>query len=72
MVDVPAQFGRVSMGDSHGKAPALSAWAWYVWPADLNSLEAIIANALIGPFKNGDEAELFAKSHAFEKVGANG
>ena len=38
-----------------------SEWPWFVWPEDCNSMEAMMADALIGPFPDKAAAEKAAK-----------
>lgn len=70
MTDIPAKCGEVEFGASRSvrRSQKMPKKGWYVWPSDINSLEAWMCGALMGPYADESEARLAAKTQCFEKV----
>ena len=71
--DVESKFGKLSFRMSPdlakmcGASEEESPFEWYVWPEDLNGMEALMHDALIGPFKSEREARRVAKKTIWER-----
>jgi hypothetical protein len=68
--DIAATYGEVEFGASRSMRRQMKfpKKGWYVWPSDINSLEAFMCGSLRGPFENEREARIFADKNRFEKV----
>jgi hypothetical protein len=70
MTDIPATYGELEFGASRSmrRQMKMPKKGWYVWPSDINSLEAWMCGALLGPYANEEEAREAADTQCFEKV----
>ncbi len=63
MTDVPATHGYVEFHASRGiRMPKKG---WYLWPSNMNSMEAFLADHLYGPFKDEAQAKETAEAGPF-------
>jgi hypothetical protein len=60
---ISAKYGRVTIGSSSTREQS----GWYVWPAEISSLEAAMAGCLLGPFDNEIHAKKISEDCWFEK-----
>lgn len=69
MNDIPAKCGEVEFGASRAmrRQQKMPKKGWYVWPSDINSLEAWMCGALLGPFDESEAIHL-AETKCFERV----
>jgi len=70
MSDIPATYGELEFSASRAmrRRMKMPKKGWYIWPATLNSLEALMADALIGPYEDEEEAAHAASTQCFEAV----